>query len=44
MSKLLENMTPEGANKFEKKAEGVPDASKKGPRRASNTEDATSEI
>ena len=32
MSKLLENMIPEGAKKFEKKTEGVPDASKKGPR------------
>ena len=31
MSKLLENMIPEGAKKFEKKTEGVPDASKKGP-------------
>ena len=31
MSKLLENMIPEGAKKFEKKAEEVPNASKKGP-------------
>ena len=31
MSKLLENMIPEGAKKFEKKTEEVPNASKKGP-------------
>ena len=31
MSKLLENMIPEGANKFEKKTEEIPNASKKGP-------------
>ena len=29
---FLENLIPEGAKKFEKKTEGVPDASKKGPR------------
>ena len=45
MSKLLENMIPEGAKKFEKKTEGVPDASKKGPGElASQIEDATNEI
>ena len=31
MPKLLENMIPEGAKKFEKKTEEVPDASQKGP-------------
>ena len=30
-SKLLENMMPEDAKKFEKKTEEVPNASKKGP-------------
>ena len=31
MPKVLENMIPGGANKFEKKTTEVPDASKKGP-------------
>ena len=31
MPKRFENMIPEGAKKFEKKTEEVPDASKKGP-------------
>ena len=31
MPKVLENMIPGGANKFEKKTKEVPDASKKGP-------------
>ena len=31
MPELLENMIPEGAKKFEKKTEEVPDASKKDP-------------
>ena len=32
ITKLLENLIPEGANKFEKKTEEVPEASKTSPR------------